>query len=61
MSNTVNIENITLPNVRNYNEFKSQILHDIQTEKKTGMIIRDAAGVNELAGAGKLAKFKHRI
>lgn len=61
MNNIVNIDNITLPNVTNYQEFKAQMLHDIQTEKKTGMLIRDVAGVNQIAGDGRLSKFRNRL
>lgn len=61
MNNVVNIDTVSLPNVTNYQEFKSQMLHDIQTEKKTGMLLRDVVGVSQLVGGGKLDKFRHKF
>lgn len=61
MNNVVNIDTVSLPNVTNYQEFKSQMLHDIQTEKKTGMLLRDVVGVSQLAGGGKLDKYRHKF
>ena len=53
-SNVVNIDSITLPNVKNYDDFKNQMLHDIQAEKKAGNVFHGVAGVSQMSDGRKL-------
>lgn len=58
MGNVVNIDNITLPNVKNYNEFKNQMFHDMQTEKKAGRTFHGVAGMFQMTDGRKLNKLE---
>ena len=55
MNNVVNIENLALPNVTNYDEFKDRMFHDMQSDKKYIQFINDSS-MNRTNGAGRLAK-----
>ena len=48
--------NITLPNVKNYNEFVSQLQKDSKFER----MIQDMT-VNQLSGKSSLNKFRHKF
>ena len=61
MGNVVNIGTVSLPNVTNYHEFKEQMLHDVQTEKKTEMLFRDVSGMAQITDGGRLGKLRHRF
>ena len=55
VNNEINM-NITLPNVKNYNEFVSQLQKDSKFER----MIQDMT-VNQLSGKSSLNKFKHKF
>ena len=55
VNNEINM-NITLPNVKNYNEFVSQLQKDSKFER----MIQDMT-VNQLSGKSSLNKFRHKF
>lgn len=55
VSNVVNIDSITLPNVTNYDEFKDRMFHDMQNDGHYIQFINDAS-VNRADGTGRLTK-----
>ncbi len=59
-ANIVNIDNISLPNVTNYEEFKSQMFHDMQKDNKFEKMIQDMS-TNRIAGVGRLTKNRHHF
>lgn len=56
----VQIDNITLPNVTNYQEFKSQLMHDLQRDKKFEGMVQDMS-IKKMTGGGQLTKYRHRF
>ena len=56
----VQIDNITLPNVTNYDEFKTQMFRDMQSDRKFEGMIQDMT-VNRLSGGNSLSKYRHRF
>ena len=55
LSNVVNIDSITLPNVTNYDEFKDRMFHDMQNNGNYIRFVNDAS-LNRTDGMGRLAK-----
>lgn len=53
----IQIDTLTLPNVKNYEEFKSQMYHDMQNDKKFENMIGDMS-INKLTGNGRLGKYR---
>lgn len=60
LSNVVNIDSVTLPNVTNYEEFKKQMFHDMQNDKKYIGFVKDVS-IHRIAGAGVLEKNRRRF
>lgn len=55
MNNVVNVNNLTLPNVTNYDEFKDRMFHDMQNDKNYIKFVNDTS-LNRTNGMGRLAK-----
>lgn len=55
LSNVVNIDSITLPNVTNYDEFKDRMFHDMQNNGNYIRFVNDTS-LNRTDGMGRLAK-----
>lgn len=58
-NNVVNISTLTLPNVTNYEEFKSKMFHDMQSSRKFENMLNGIT-VNKLSGNGRLEKYKYK-
>jgi hypothetical protein len=56
-NNVVQIDTLTLPNVTNYEEFKSQMYRDMQSDKKFENLVKDMS-INQLAGGSRLGKYR---
>lgn len=61
MENVINIDNITLPNVQNAEDFANELLPVFQKSKGFEKLVKSASGVTQLAGAGRLDKYRHRF
>lgn len=58
--NIVNIDTVTLPNVKNYEEFKDRMFHDMKNDRHYIGFVQDIS-VNRITGAGVLAKNRHGL
>ena len=61
MNNIVNVDNITLPNVKNYDEFKTQMFRDMQTDRKFENMIENMSIDKLDKNYNSLKKLKHRF
>ena len=61
MNNIVSIDNITLPNVKNYDEFKTQMFRDMQTDRKFENMIENMSIDKLDKNYNSLKKLKHRF
>lgn len=61
MNNIVNVQNVTLPNVKNYDEFKTQMFRDMQTDKKFENMIENMSIDKLDKNYNSLKKLKHRF
>jgi hypothetical protein len=59
-NNVVNIGNISLPNVKDYESFKRDMFHDMQTDKKFEGMMFDME-IRKLSNGGCLSKYRHRF
>lgn len=59
-NNVVNIDNISLPNVKDYESFKRDMFHDMQTDKKFEGMMFDME-IRKLSNGGCLSKYRHRF
>ena len=61
INNIVNVDNITLPNVKNYDEFKTQMFRDMQTDRKFENMIENMSIDKLDKSYNSLKKLKHRF
>ena len=56
----ININTLSLPNVTNYEEFKTKMFRDMQNDRKFEGMIHDIT-IHKLSGGGRLDKHKYKL